>query len=156
MLKRPITYTNFNGVEITEDFYFNLSKAEITEMELTGPGGSFGDYMQRIVNAKNVAAMLVEFKKLLMLSYGRKSEDGKSFMKSDEIRSEFEGSPAYDILFMEFATDTEKAYQFIEAILPADVVGSVKKEDIQAKYIAATTGSTPPAVTPPAEPAKEA
>jgi hypothetical protein len=144
MLKRSITYTNFNDVEVTEDFYFNISKSEIAEMELGRiPGGSFGSYMQRIVDAKDISAMIVEFKNLLLLSYGRKSEDGRSFMKNDQIRAEFEASPAYDLMFIEFATDAEKAYQFIEGVLPKDVVADINRDDVKAKYVAATTATTP-------------
>lgn len=117
MIKRTIKYTDYNGVEREEDFYFNLSKAELAEMELTTKGG-LTDYIQNIVNSENTAAIVSTFKQLLLKAYGVKSEDGKRFIKSDELSKEFSQTEAYSELFMELATDDKKASEFINGIVP--------------------------------------
>lgn len=117
MLKKTVTYTNWNGEEVTEDFWFHLSKSECVEMTYTTPGG-FDAYIKRIVAAKDVPTLIKEWKKLVLMAYGKKSADGKRFMKDDEIRREFVESPAYDIIFMEFVTDDKAAAEFVNGILP--------------------------------------
>lgn len=117
MLKKTITYTDYEGVERTENFYFNLTKAELAEMELTTDGG-MKERLQRIVDAKDGKAIMREFKGIIMKAYGVKSDDGKRFRKSEELSKEFEESPAYDILFMELVTDADAAANFVQGILP--------------------------------------
>lgn len=120
MLKKTITYTDYNGTERTENFYFNLTKAELMEMEL-GTTGGFTEMVQNIVNAKDAPALIKIFKDLVLKAYGIKSADGKRFIKSDEIASEFAQTEAYSILFMELATDDKAAAEFVNGIVPADV-----------------------------------
>lgn len=120
MLKKTIKYNDYNGVERTEDFYFNLTAAEITEMEMTTEGG-LAEMIQRIVAAQDVKAIIKVFKDIVLASYGEKSADGRRFMKSDEIRDAFAQTEAYSIMFMELATDADKAAEFINGIVPADV-----------------------------------
>lgn len=120
MLKKTITYTDYNGLERTENFYFNLSKAEIAEMELTTVGG-FAEMIQRVVDAQDQAAIVKIFKDLILKAYGEKSEDGKRFMKSNEISTAFAQTEAYSILFMELATDADSAAAFVNGIIPSDV-----------------------------------
>ncbi len=120
MLKKTITYTDYNGVERTEDFYFNLSKAELMEMELTTTGG-LGETIKQIVKAQDNASIVKIFKDLVLKAHGVKSPDGKRFVKSDEIRDSFEQSEAYSILFMELATDAEAAANFVNGIIPNDL-----------------------------------
>lgn len=117
MLKRTITYTDFNGVEKTEDFYFNLTEAEITEMEMSTEGG-LTDSINRIVQAKEIPEIIKVFKRLLLASYGEKSPDGKRFIKSQEITDGFAQTQAYSDLFMELATNAEKASEFVNGIMP--------------------------------------
>ena len=117
MLRKVIKYTDYNGVEREEPFYFNLTKAEITEMELTQDGG-FVEYIKRIVAAKEQKAIVETFKKLILKSYGVKSDDGKRFIKSDELAQAFSQTEAYSELFMELATNTEEASKFINGIVP--------------------------------------
>lgn len=126
MLKKTITYTNYNGEEITEDFYFNLTKAEIMEMEMTTDGG-MSEYLQQIVKAKDTAEIMKIFKKILLESYGKKSPDGRRFIKNDELREEFSQTEAYSQLFMQLATDAEEAAKFINAVVPKDVAASADK-----------------------------
>lgn len=120
MLKKTITYTDYNGLERTEDFYFNLTKAEVMEMEMSTAGG-MAEMIQKIVDAKEVAAIIKIFKDLVLRAYGEKSPDGKRFMKSEEIRTAFEQSEPYSILFMELATDADAAAKFVNGIIPADL-----------------------------------
>ena len=123
MLKKTITYTDYNGVERTEDFFFNLTKAEIMEMEM-GTTGGMAEMIQRIVDAQDAPAIIKVFKELILKAYGEKSPDGKRFMKSEEISKGFESTEAYSILFMELASDADKAAEFVNRITPADVDAS--------------------------------
>lgn len=120
MLKKTITYVDYNGNERTEDFYFNLSKAEIMEMEM-GTTGGLAEMISRIVAAQDAPAIIKIFKDLVLKAYGVKSPDGKRFIKSDELAAEFAQTEAYSNLFMELATDADAAAKFVNGIVPADV-----------------------------------
>lgn len=120
MIKKSITYTDYNGIERTEDFYFNLNKAEVMEMEMSTTGG-LAEMIQRIVAAKDQPAIIKIFKDLILKAYGEKSLDGKRFVKSEKLRAGFEQTEAYSILFMELATDAEAAAAFVNGIVPADM-----------------------------------
>lgn len=126
MLKRTIEYTDYKGNERTEDFYFNMSKAELAEMELTTDGG-LTDYIEKIIKAKDQSQIVILFKDLLLKSYGEKSEDGRRFIKSEELSTAFSQTEAYSILFMELASDAEKAAEFVNGIVP-----EMTEEDIKA------------------------
>jgi hypothetical protein len=117
MLKKNIKYTDYNGVERNEDFYFNLSKAEVTEMELTTAGG-FAEMINKVVATQDVPSIIKIFKELILKAYGEKSPDGKRFIKSEELSREFSQTEAYSNLFMELATDAEKAAEFVNGITP--------------------------------------
>ena len=127
MLKKTITYTDYNGAERTEDFYFNLSKAEITEMEM-GVKGGLTETITRIVAAQDSPAIIKIFKDLILKAYGVKSPDGKRFEKSEELSTEFAQTEAYSNLFMELAFDANKAAEFINGIVPADLAKEAAKE----------------------------
>lgn len=120
MLKKSVTYTDYNGNERTEDFYFNLKKAEIMEMELTTSGG-LAEMIQRVVASQDTPTIVKIFKDLVLRSYGQKSLDGKRFIKNDQLREEFEQTEAYSIIFMELATDADAAAKFVNGIIPADL-----------------------------------
>lgn len=120
MLKKTITYTDYNGAERTEDFYFNLTKAEVMKMEMSIKGG-LAEMIQRIVAAQDAPAIMEVFEDLILRAYGEKSLDGKHFNKSKELSSAFSQTEAYSILFMELATDADKASEFINGIVPADM-----------------------------------
>lgn len=117
MIKKTITYTDYNGVERTENFYFNLSKAEVMEMELSADGGMTAA-IQKIIDAKDIPSIIRVFKDLVLKSYGVKSDDGRRFIKSKEISEAFAQTEAYSQIFMELATDTEAASAFINGIIP--------------------------------------
>ena len=120
MLKKTINYTDYNGAQRTEDFYFNLTKAEIMEMELSTTGGLAG-MIERVVASQDAPAIIKIFKELVLKAYGEKSPDGKRFMKSEELSTAFSQTEAYSILFMELATDSDAAAKFVNGIIPADV-----------------------------------
>lgn len=117
MLKKTMTYVDYNGMERTEDFYFNLTKAEVMEMEMTTAGG-LAEAITQIVNAKDIPAIIKVFKELILKAYGIKSPDGKRFMKSEEISNEFAQTEAFSQLFMELATNSDAAAAFVNGITP--------------------------------------
>lgn len=119
MLKKKIKYTDFNGVEREETFMFNLTNAEITEMGvgLVG-GGSLDEYINRLSEEKDPKKIIEMFKDIIKKSYGKKSEDGRRFMKSEEILNEFMETNAYSELFMELANDSKAATEFFDGIIP--------------------------------------
>lgn len=118
MLKRTITYPDYNGGSRTEDFYFNLTQAEITEMELSVDGGLV-EMINRIVAAQDGKQIIATFKDIILRAYGEKSPDGKRFIKSQELRDAFSQTEAYSQLFMELATDADAAAAFVNGIVPA-------------------------------------
>ena len=117
MLKKAITYEDFNGEEATEIFFFNLSKAELIEMELSHKGG-LSESLKEIAASEDGKRIIEEMKSIILTSYGKKSADGRRFMKSDQIREEFASSEAYSVLFMELVTDAEAAVAFVQGIIP--------------------------------------
>ena len=134
MIKKTITYVDYNGTERTEDFYFNLSKAELMEMEM-GTKGGLTEELQRIINAQDTPEIIKVFKGLLLKSYGQKSPDGKRFIKSAELSEEFEQTEAYSQLFMELATDDKQASDFVNGIIPSDISAEVAKQQT-AEFVA--------------------
>ena len=118
MLKKTFTYTDYNGVERTEDHYFNLSKAELMEMELSTTGG-LAEMINKIVAAQDAPAIVKIFKELVLKAYGQKSADGRRFIKSKELSDEFAQTEAYSQLFMELATDADAAAKFVNGIVPS-------------------------------------
>jgi len=126
MLKKTIKYTDYNGSERTEDFYFNLSKAEIMEMEMSTTGG-LTEMISKIVAAQDAPAIIKIFKDLVLRAYGEKSPDGKRFIKSDEITTAFSQTEAYSNLFMELAFDADAASNFVNGIIPKDLSKQIAK-----------------------------
>ena len=104
MLKKTITYTDYNGTTRKEDFYFNLTQAEVTELEVSVEGGLV-EMINRIVAAQNGKVIIETFKDIILRAYGEKSPDGRRFIKNQEVRDAFAQTEAYSKLFMELATD---------------------------------------------------
>jgi hypothetical protein len=123
MLKKAITYTDYNGVERKEDFYFNLSKAEVMEMEL-GTEGGLSYMIQKIVAAQDIPSIAKIFKDLILKAYGEKSADGKRFIKNPELSEAFSQTEAYSELFMGLATNPEEAATFVNGIMPGNIEGA--------------------------------
>ena len=117
MLKKTIKYVDFDGNERTEDFYFNLTKAELVELEFSAQGG-LANFVRKVVDAEDTQKIIPIFKDLILRSYGEKSLDGKRFIKSQELRDAFEQSAAYPELFMELATNADAATAFVNGIVP--------------------------------------
>ena len=124
MLKRDISYEDFNGNQITEEFYFNLTKPELLELEVDYKDG-FSGFIEAIVAAKDAKELFALFKKIVLISYGVKSEDGKRFIKSEQLSEEFSQTNAFAELFTELASDDRAAAQFVIGILPSDLRGGV-------------------------------
>lgn len=124
MLKKNIKYTDFNGVEREEVFLFNLTKAELMEMEM-GTTGGLAESIQKIIDAQDAPAIIKVFKDIILKAYGEKSEDGKRFVKVNDagvaLSIGFSQTEAYSQLFMELATDAEAAANFIKGIIPNDI-----------------------------------
>ena len=118
MLKLTRTYKDYNGGTRTEDFYFNLTQAEITEMEVSVDGGLV-EMINRIVAAQDGKQIIALFKDIILRAYGETSPDGKRFIKTQELRDAFAQTEAYSDLFMELATDSKAAANFVNGIIPA-------------------------------------
>ena len=120
MLKKTITYTDYDGLERTEEFRFNLTKAELMDMELTTVG-TFSKLMQKIIDEKDMVRLAKYFKELILKSYGVKSDDGKRFIKSPELSEAFSQTEAYSELYMELLGNSEYAVKFIQQVMPKDL-----------------------------------
>lgn len=119
MLKKTITFTDFNGNERTEDHYFNLSKSECTKLEMGITGGLTG-MMERIIAAQDIPSIIDTFEKLILTAYGQKSPDGREFVKSEAISKSFSQTGAYDKLFLELVSDAKKAADFFNGVIDND------------------------------------
>lgn len=126
MLKKTITYEDFNGETTSEDFFFHLSKAELIELEMSHEGGLSAS-LQKIVESQDGKAIIAEFKNIILSSYGKKSEDGRRFTKNQTMREEFESSEAYSTLFMELVTNTDSAIEFINGVIPKGMVEEAER-----------------------------
>lgn len=123
MLKKRIEYVDYDDNKRAEDFYFNLTKAEITELELSTEGG-LQQMIEKIIDARDTPQIIKFFKEIILMSYGEKSADGRRFIKSKDLSEAFTQTPAYSELFMELATDEKAASEFINGIIPKDLAAS--------------------------------
>lgn len=139
MLKKTIKFTDYDGNEREEDWYFNMNKAELFELESSVNGG-FNGILSKIVQDQNGAEIMRIFKELILKCVGKKSNDGRRFEKSEEISNEFLQTEAYSELFMELVTDADKAAKFIEQVMPSE------KEIDQVVAKANKTGDKPAAM----------
>lgn len=130
MLKKTVDYKDFDGVEQSEELYFNLTKSEIIQMEASEDGG-MEKFLVRIFQEKDTRKLITFFKQFILMSYGKKSLDGKKFVKNDELRAEFESSAAFDALFMELFSSEQKMADFVNAVMPP--VSDEQKEEARKK-----------------------
>lgn len=127
MLVKEITYVDYDGNKRTEEFYFNLNKSELMEMQLSQSGG-MESMLKQIIASRDVPKIIELFKTIILASYGIKSPDGKRFIKSPELTEEFKQTEAYSDLFMLLATDADEASNFINGVIPQDIRSEVQKE----------------------------
>lgn len=116
MLKKIINYTDYDGNEREESFYFNLTESEIIEMEFSTSGG-LTQMIEKIVETRDTTRIMAIFKEIILKAYGEKSADGRRFVKSSKISEEFSQTPAYNKLFMELVTDAQKASDFVNGLV---------------------------------------
>lgn len=127
MLKKTIRYTDYNGVERKEDFYFNFTKAELTDMNLSVQGG-LQAMIRKIIDTQDVPEIAKIFKEMIFKAYGEKSDDGRRFIKSKELSEAFAQTEAYSELYMELATDSKAASDFVNGVMPAGLVDAAEKD----------------------------
>ena len=132
MYKITKTYEDFNGVSKTEDFYFNLSKAEILKLELSEDGG-LDKRLQRLVNTQDIKEAIKIFEAIILMAYGIKTDDGR-FVKSEEARQNFMSSAAYSEIYMDIATDPDAAKAFIDNVVPKIDQSSIPAPELPAKH----------------------
>lgn len=127
MYKKVIKYTDFNDVEREEPFYFNLSKAELTRMSFSH-GGGFQDFLQKLIDTKDTTKLYEIFEQLVQMSYGVKSDDGRRFIKNEEVLNDFTQTDAYSELLVELLGSAEAASEFVTGIMPKDISEEVAKQ----------------------------
>ena len=128
MLKKTITYTDYDGMERTEDFWFNLSKTELTKLDAELPGGVLG-VLRKIIDKKDRKALVDFIETLILRSYGEKTLDGKRFVKTPEMAEEFMQTPAYDELFMSILSDIDSQTSFINGVIPQSMAKEIEQTD---------------------------
>lgn len=153
MLKREIKFEDFNGNQTSEICYFNLSKPEIIMLEASHETG-FGNFLQRLLESNNNAQLVQQFREIILMAYGEKSEDGKHFLKSEERKNLFSQSAAYEELFMELASDPDILMEFIKGVFPKDIVVQIDQAQVdemkaQHQALTAVPQPNPPAPTSP-------
>lgn len=125
MLKKTVTYENFNGDTVTEDFYFNYTKAELSDKQFSVSGG-LTNLLEQIIKTNDTSKLYSMFRELILSAYGEKSDDGKYFRKSKEISEDFAHTEAYSTIFMELMSSVDAAIAFVSGILPKDMQSSVR------------------------------
>lgn len=126
MKAMTVTYVDFNDVERTETHYFNVSKTELVKMQAGTDGGLYA-LMQRAIDARNEQMFAEVYEKIIDMSYGVKTADGRGFKKNPELLAEFKATGAYDALFIEML-DADKFAAFVNGILPGDLAKEVEAE----------------------------
>lgn len=124
MIKKTLTYKDFTGEEQTEEFYFHLTEADVLELEVSASGNSLAGWIEKIVKAQNGEEIIATFKKIISVSYGVKSADGRRFIKSPESLAEFKSTNAYSKLFVQLASDDVMGAEFVNGIMPEEMVAA--------------------------------
>ena len=127
MLAKKIKYTDYNGEEREEKFYFNIIKAELLKMELYKKGG-MQSYLRRIINEQDQVKIVQMFEEIIDMSYGKKSDDGKTFIKNPELLAEFKQSEAYSELYVELVTNADAAAAFINGVIPPQIAAAAEAQ----------------------------
>lgn len=132
MLKKTIEFNDWNDVPHKEDFYFNLTRTEILNMQLETNGG-LDTLLERMIQTQDQAQLIVFFQDLIKRSYGVKSVDGRKFVKNDEVFEDFKSTPAYDVLYMELASDSKKAAAFINGLMPREIMSQISADELKSE-----------------------
>lgn len=127
MYKKTITFDGYDGVKRTEDFYFNINKAELTKWLTTSGDYTLDKVLDRLSRERNGKEIMRIFEDMIHMAYGRQSLDGRKFEKNEEIWQDFYQTEAYSVLFMELVTDAAKAADFVNKIIPRDLANEVEK-----------------------------
>ena len=131
MLKKEIKYIDFNGDERIETFYFNLTKTELTELDIES-GGTLVEALKRMINTQDAAGLALFFKNMIIRSYGEKSDDGRYFEKGENyaLGKRFTRSNAFDVMFTELLSDStgDKVQAFIYGVIPPEIAAQAKAE----------------------------
>lgn len=131
MLEKKIEYTDFNGTKRDELFYFNLTEAELAELELSENGG-YTEWVKHIVNAGDSKTLAKIFKDIILKSYGERTPDGKMFVKVDKdgynLCNNFVQTAAYSVLYMELVSDAKKASEFMNGIVPQELLKKAQEQ----------------------------
>ena len=123
MIKQTVAYTNFEGEEVRSTYYFNLTMAEIVDLETQGKG--FSNRLRNIINEKDSRKIVEIVKEIILLSYGKRNEDG-DFIKNSTVREAFASSEGYSALFMELAFDEKKLAAFVNGVMPKQMLDKVE------------------------------
>lgn len=127
MIKETIKYTNFDEEEVEGDFYFNITKTELLDIEVEHQEG-LEDWIMKVIRAKDHKTMWEEFKRIVLLAYGEKSPDGERFVKTPEISEAFSHHAAFDAFMMKLVTDDDYAARFIKGVIPKDLATKMDEE----------------------------
>lgn len=127
MLKKPIAYTDYNGNPQVETHYFNLNKAELAELQVSTAGG-LGERINNAIESQDPAVIVSVLKEIILKAYGQKSDDGKRFIKTEEMRNEFSQTEAYSELFGELVQNPDAVSEFVTGIVPPDIAQKINEE----------------------------
>jgi hypothetical protein len=159
MLKKTVTFEDLDGNEVTEDFYFHLSKADIIEMEASEQGG-MAQHLAAMIATNDNGQILSAVKLILERTVGRRSEDGRRFERSKEITEAFMQSDAYSVVFMDLVTDAAKAAEFFKGVIPAQAAAkleaSMASNPVYGHLFAGPADSNGQLSVEPAQPVKKA
>lgn len=137
MYTKTVEYENYNGEKVKKKLYFSLNKAELLEMEMRTEGG-YENYLKRLINSRDNNELTNIFKELILKSYGIKSDDGERFIKTPQLREEFEQSAAYEAFFVDLCLNGDSQTAFVNGIIPAALFAEVQKT-MKDKGISSTT-----------------
>ena len=130
MYKITETYTDYDDNQRTEDFYFNYSEAELTDLQFSVSGGLAG-MIDKIIKTNDMPKLVELFRELIQKAYGEKYNDGRRFMKSPELTKEFTETVAYSQIYMRLATDSKAAQEFINKVVPKSMKDKMQQANQQ-------------------------
>lgn len=136
MVRREIKFTDFNGKSQTEVGYFNINKAELGKLQMRH-NGTYLDYLKLLSERKKVEEMYNFVYELILDSYGEKDPEGRKFIKTPEMRTDFEQSLAFSEMIVDLVSNPDDLANFVKGIMPPDLVTG--GGEIDATALPATT-----------------